>query len=448
MRNAYTVLLTACLCFTAIIRLPAQQFWLTTHEFPGGPKTAISLQGDSVVFTSTASGIMRSLNQAYTFDTVLTNPAITALHFSNQYLYAGTQGKIYRTNNLGQSWDSVMLNTNNPITKFIQLPNGHIIAGSGNVDLPGYVGDGIFISSDEGTTWQQRNNGFGSYTACFGLTADKNSRIYAAMADDFSTGDAGLFYSDNEGQQWQHVNIYFDGQNAVNDTLQVTQPTGLAVSPDDSLYFSFEGAAFNTSVRLNLVKHINDIADTSNWQRYQIKNTATWWNDAPLTSVHFAKNGDRYSSYASSMNTGGTFFSKAGTNNWERHAEGLGLDLFSNRGAQQFVETSEGKILMIALLDERIYKTDTSSSTQVGLPIETNPHYTVYPNPVKHLDYFTIQTQSQTPSEVTLYNENGQLLWQTQTIGANTLPAPPTAGIYLLLVKQSGRTSALKLVVY
>lgn len=448
MRNCYTLLLTACLFLTAVTILPAQQFWLTTHEFPGGPKTAIALQGDSIVFTSSPAGVMRSLHQAYTFDTVLTNPTITALYVNNQYLYAGTVGKIYRTSNLGQSWDSVMLNTSNPITKFIQLSNGHLVAGSGNIDLAGYVGDGIFISTDDGATWQQRNTGFGISTACYGLAADKNDRIYAAIASDFSNGNAGLFYSDNEGQQWQQVNIYFDGQNAVNDTLQVSIPTGLAVSPDDSLYFSFEGAAINTSVRLNLVKHINDVTATSHWQRYQIKNTGTWWNDAPLTPVYFTKNGDRFSSYASTMNTGGTYFSKAGTNNWERHVEGLGLDMFGNRGEQQFVETSDGKILMIALLDERIYRLDTNSSTQVGLPMELNPAYTIYPNPVKHLDYFTLQTQSLTPGEITLYNISGQLIWQTLATENTTLPAPATEGLYLLQVKQHDKSSVIKLVVY
>ncbi len=448
MRKAIS-LLAVCLFYIASLPMvSAQQFWLTTHEFPGGPKTSLALMGDSVVFAATTSGLMRSLNQAYTFDTAFTNPDITALHFSNQYLYAGGKGKIYRSSDLGNSWDSITLNNSYPITKFVQLPNGHLLAGSGSIDQNGFVGGGIYFSDDNGNTWLQRNAGLGIYTACFGITADKNGRIYAAMADDFSTGNGGLFYSDNEGQQWNHISIYFDGQNAVNDTFQVVKPTGLSVSPDDSLYFSFEGAAINTSVGLNLVKHIDQAINNDKWQRYQIKNTGMWWSDAPLTSVHFAKNGDRYASFSNTMNTGGTFFSKAGTTNWHRHVEGLGLDIFSNRGAQQFVETSDGKILMIALLDERIYKTDTSRSTQVDLPVETNPHYTVYPNPVKHLDFFTIQTQSQTPSEATLYNVNGQLLWQTQSIGANAFPAPPNAGIYLLHVKQSGKSSALKLVVY
>ena len=74
--------------------LQAQQFWLTTYEFPGGPKTAIALKDDSTMFVATAAGIIRSYNQANKFDTCFTNPEIQSLHGVGQLpVYGWTDGR-------------------------------------------------------------------------------------------------------------------------------------------------------------------------------------------------------------------------------------------------------------------------------------------------------------------------------------------------------------------
>lgn len=445
LRNTLT---TSFILFISLLQ--AQQFWLTTYEFPGGPKTAIALKGDSTIFVATATGIIRSYNQAYHFDTCLTNPNIFLLYIThNQNILAGGTGKIYRSTNNGQTWDSAALNNNYGVTKILQLPNGHLFATTQALDGT-ITGGGIYYSDNDGQTWVQRNNGLGNYLYMDGLTTDKNNRLYVTSADEYSTGDAGLFYSDNEGQQWNHVPILFDGKNAVTDNLGVTVTRGLSVAPNDSLYFSFEGVATNTGVQVNLRKHIDDVTTGNKWQQYMVSNTNMFWMDKVLGNLFFARNGDWYSSNANTMNTGGTFFRKANSTNWQRHDEGLGLDIYLRRNWHQYVETPTGRIFMIQNLDERIYVTDTSRYTPTGLPgIQTPIEVTVYPNPVSAGSKINITCTDGRNKTATLIDVTGSTI-ATYNIEetSSTIPASDKSGIYFLQIVTNKGVASKRLIVH
>ena len=430
--------------------LQAQQFWLTTYEFPGGPKTAIALKGDSTLFVATVAGIIRSYNQANKFDTCFTNPEILSLLVTaNQSILAGGMGKIYRSTNNGQTWDSAVLNNNYGITQILQLPNGHVFAISAAIDLT-FNGGGVYYSDNDGATWVQRNTGLGNYLFMDGLAADKNGRLYVTAADELSTGNAGLFYSDNEGQQWNHIDITFDGKNSVTDALQVTRTRGLTATPNDSLYFSFEGIADNTGVQVNLRKHLNDITTGSKWDQHQVSNTNLFWMDKVLGNIHIAQNGDWYSSNANTMSTGGTFFRKSNTYKWYRHDEGLGLDIYQRRNWQQFAETSTGRIFMIQNLDERIYVTDTSRYTPTAIPDVTTPlQATVYPNPVNTSGYITITTDENIAGTVMLLDITGRAVATYSIEGNNiTVHVPDKTGIYFLQLLTGKGITTQRLVVF
>jgi hypothetical protein len=342
-----------------------------------------------------------------------------------------------------------VLNNNYGIMRMLQLPNGHLFAISAALDLT-FNGGGVYYSDNDGATWVQRNAGLGSYLFMDGLAADKNNRLYVTSADEYSTGNAGLFYSDNEGQQWNHVDITFDGKNSVTDALQVTRTWGLTATPNDSLYFSFEGIADNTSVRLNLRKHLNDITGNSKWQQDIISNTNMFWMDKVLGNIHVAKNGDWYSSHANTQSTGGTFFRKGNTYKWNRHDEGLGLDIYQQRNWHQFAETSTGRIFMIQYLDERIYVTDTSRYTPTALPDEQLPaEATVYPNPVGAGNTVYVQFANNTHRLLTLSDVTGRVITRTScAVNEYTLIAPEEKGLYLLTVNTGHSNSTKRIIVY
>lgn len=399
----------------------AQKFWLTTYEFPGGYKTCIAIAGDSTLYAATPAGIIRSFNQGFRFDTTLKVSNINCLFtYGSSSILAGGYGRIYRSFNNGNDWDTIALNNNYPVLKIIRKQNGNLFAITGATDNNGFPGAGVYYSNNTGSNWTQRNNGLGAFLCVDAIEADKNGRLYIAVADELATGNAGLFYSDNEGQQWNHVDIVIDGQMVINDNIQVIKTTGLTVSPQDSLYISFEGAAINTLVYLNLHKSINDISSNSNWDKIKIGNSSSWWMDKQIGPIHFARNGDRYSSFAGSMNVGGTVFSKTG-NGWHRHDEGLGLDITGMRNIQQFVETSTGKIFMVQYADERIYVTDTSRviPTEVIDIHKPLSDCKVYPNP-----FFYQLTFSHSDNEhisVSLYNFLGQQVLQQTFVNSATI---------------------------
>jgi hypothetical protein len=441
---------TAFLLLGSMALAHGQKFWLTTNEFPNGPKTGITKPDNQSLFASYQHGVLRSLNEGNKFEESLQSTSIfTVFSTRSGNVVAGGHGKIFRSTNLGETWDSISLNTVYPITQFAENQQGGLFAITGDLSLDnGYVGDGVFFSDDSGKTWTQRNNGLGIYRSCERITVDKNGRAYLAIADELATGNGGLFISDNNGLQWNHVNIRVDGKNIIADEINVGNVTGLSVSPDDSLFVSFSGIAVNVLVQMNARKSIAEITSDRFWKPFNITNTNSWWYDHLMGNIHFAKNRDKYSSAAGSLTRGGTFFLKNGSAAWQRIDFGLGLDMEGKRSLQYFAEEPSGKIYMIQMLDERIYWTDTSLITSV--PEETYaPKISVFPNPVEKGGEIMLGLENNFSGyEITLFDLNGNVVHKTVQSGLNfAIKSPLTSGIYLLVAKNNQEKIVSRMVV-
>jgi hypothetical protein len=239
---------------------------------------------------------------------------------------AGGLGKIFYSDDLGESWDSVSISTVYPVTNIIRDIHGNLYAITASISGTGhYEGDGVFFSEDDGINWSQRINGLGPNVYCDQIAADSAGRLYLAIPDPELTGSKGLFISEDSGLSWQHINILIDGKGIIPDEITIDYTTGLSVSPEDSVYLSLFGTAVNVGVTLNIHKSINDIMDNNFWSVDKIADVNHWWNDFMLNNIHFAKNGDWYSSVSGSPLTGGTYFSENEGLTWDQHLEGLGL---------------------------------------------------------------------------------------------------------------------------
>ena len=138
-----------------------QSFWELTYEFPGGPKTGIALAKDSCLFVGLLTGIIRSCDEGYSFENALQSTSIaTVFAGRSAKVFAGGAGRIYASNNLGETWDSVSLPTVYPVLQIIDTPNGGLFAITG-ADI-GLGGDGVFYSADNGRTWQRIDAGLGA----------------------------------------------------------------------------------------------------------------------------------------------------------------------------------------------------------------------------------------------------------------------------------------------
>jgi hypothetical protein len=234
------------------------------------------------------------------------------------------------------------------------------------------------------------------------------------------------------------VSIEIDGKNVIDNRIKIGNTTGLSISPDDSIHLSIAGTAVNVGVSLNLHKSIRDLTGPSKWEVRTVSNSSIWWNDRLLHNIHFAKNGDWYSSAKGSLNTGGTFFSKDKGQKWNRHLQGLGLDAFGQLSIQYFAENDTGKIYMVQLLDERIYWADTSVLNRVNTsnPIVTKELFP-YPNPIrtKELIYFKSGTDAEMV-KFTLYDVQGNLI--SEQIGnlKKGIQAPDHPGSYLIRISK------------
>ncbi len=412
----------------------AQKFWLTTYEFPYGPKTGISLINDSVLFVGTENKIIKSTNSGYRFTESLEAKSINTVFISNAgNVYAGGEGKIYKSENLGLSWDSVSVNSNYPVVQIIENSSGNLFAITNGYDIERgeMSGENILFSDNQGLTWTVRNSGLKLKGGCNKIAVDKNNRLYVAIVDDNVTGAGGLFISNNDGLNWTKADIGYVGEDADYDSPRAQLVTGLSVLSNDSIYLSFEGINVNFEIRLNMRKHINDISNPSiKWDVDKVNNTNSWWLDRSLNDIYEARNGDRYSSYSHSMNTGGTYFKKV-NNPWNRIDAGLGLAVNSMRTDQYFVENSKGKIFMIQKYDERIYWVDTST-INTNIPYNPiNKNVFLCPSQIKSGSFVELKMLPEWDCRLlSICDLSGRVL--TLVVNQNSIQAPNNKGLYLL----------------
>jgi hypothetical protein len=196
----------------------------------------------------------------------------------------------------------------------------------------------------------------------------------------------------------------------------------------------------NTGVTLNIQKSIYDISENSYWKVNKVADVNYWWNDRLLNNIHFALNGDWYSSISGTLLTGGTFFSVNQGKSWTQHREGLGLSESGMFNVQFFTETDSGKIYMVQLMDERIYWADTSMTLSVpGDYIDAETDFQIYPNPVKRNGRLTLQLPpSQNRVHLIINDITGKIIFERSVERAQSITAPAIPGIYLVNAKWDG----------
>jgi len=419
-----------------------QQFWLTTNEFWGGPKTGIAKINDSIMFVSTTDAVLRSTNQFQSLEKSLDASAIYSLFATKQgKVLAGGTGKVFVSEDSGITWDSVGINTIYPIKQFIENSSGELFAITGVYE----DGDGVFFSSDEGKNWEQKNDGLGSYLGCDKVAIDKNDRLYLAMSDPDTYGFGGLFSSEDNGSSWQKVTVNID---SIGNNIRIGVTTNLSVLPTDSVYLSFYGSGGNFAVELNIYKSINDMTTSDNWHLLKVKNYTVWGMDEPLNNIFMAQNGDWYSSIDGNMYSSGTCFSKEGTS-WEVLEYGLGLNEFGKHSEHFFIETENGKIFMIQMLDERIYKTDKSILTGTPLPIQLNKEITVYPNPVMKGEKIKMKLNGMKGyKNIAVYDLTGKLIFNTITEeNLVELSGMYKEGVYIVSIRNNDSMTSSKIII-
>lgn len=139
---------------------------------------------------------------------------INSLYISNDTIYAGTgmnQASIlYRSPNLGLSWDSITaVNVDN-----INIPS--IISHEGSLFF-GTHRNGLFRSTDNGISWELKDNGLPQEFAADVFAVSNNNYLIAAGSSGSSPGC--IFWTNDNGENWSRISsgIPIEEQTSVLD---------------------------------------------------------------------------------------------------------------------------------------------------------------------------------------------------------------------------------------
>jgi hypothetical protein len=139
---------------------------------------------------------------------------VYSLAVSGTYLFAGTWGSgIFLSTNNGTSWTPVNAGLTNPRVYTLSASGANLFAGTGGR---------VFLSSDSGTSWTAVDSGLTSTLVRAFAVSDTN--LFAA------TGGGGVFVSADSGMSWV----------AANSGL--TSPSVLALTVSGTNLFAGTGA--------------------------------------------------------------------------------------------------------------------------------------------------------------------------------------------------------------
>ena len=194
----------------------------------------------NIVYNINYSGIYKSIDSGQNW-TMIANFRTISFFIDPQNsnrLYAGSSnGIVYKSLSGGNSW-SQLSTTSIWDIKAIAVSNADsnfILAGmSGDWDFPG---DGIYISTDGGITWQNSSTSF-LYSNISNIVIDpKNPMIiYAGTVGSGMSSGEGIIKSTNGGQNWSFFNNgLLPYTSVISLTINPVHPNVLYCSANDTL---------------------------------------------------------------------------------------------------------------------------------------------------------------------------------------------------------------------
>jgi photosystem II stability/assembly factor-like uncharacterized protein len=188
-------------------------------------------------------------------------------------------------------------------------------------------GAGVFVSSDNGTTWSPRNNGLTNlYLQCIAV---KGTRIFLGTSE-------GLFISDDNGNTWNTVLLnglaYFSVTGLGSNTQSVFMLMNNGDSGADTLFRSDDGTNWNKDLFYNNFFSLGVCGDTvfigsNNGYLYRSTDNGANFQSVDLTSYTdlLYPNSFTYSGsfLFATGRTGGIFRSADNGNTWTQTSGGL-----------------------------------------------------------------------------------------------------------------------------
>ena len=192
---------------------------------------------------------------------------VQAFALSGNNLFAGTFGDgIFISTNNGSSWSAVNTGLTNLNIQTLAVNGANLFAGTRD--------GGVFLSADNGTHWTPRNNG---------LTTINVWCLTASGTNLFAATDAGVFLSSNNGTSWSAVNTgltNFNVQTVIVNGANLFAGAigGVFLSTNNGTsWTSVSGGLTNTNVITLTVSGTNLFAGTEGGGIFRSTNNGTSW---------------------------------------------------------------------------------------------------------------------------------------------------------------------------
>jgi photosystem II stability/assembly factor-like uncharacterized protein len=188
-------------------------------------KTSSLYSALMLIALASSEGIAQWENLKGSLSTAQTAPAyISSLAFEGKYLFVGENGvagDLWRSSDAGKTW-----------TKSLKSQWVHALAVADGRIYVGTEDNGVFFSTDHGTTWTRTSNGLPSGCDVISLAVRGQNLIAGCVSQSWSNpssySDFGVYLSSDSGKTWvpggalggNVLTLFYFGQVLLAGTLQ------------------------------------------------------------------------------------------------------------------------------------------------------------------------------------------------------------------------------------
>ncbi len=224
----------------------------------------LSSNGKDIV-AGTLAGVFRSTDAGRSWqgiNTGLSAQSIRSIVWSPQYLFIATNQGLFRSSNSGDSWHAIPISPSDSNTTALALSNEKVFAGT--------VASGLFMSTDNGLTWELCEVA-GSVVRALHMH-EKTLRCGSFL---------GIWQSKSEGENWTHSSldsvVPISLINHSNSLFCATMSRGVFRSTDNGISWHAQNSGLTDLKARCLVVHQASLVlgtSTAIWK--SIDSGVTW----------------------------------------------------------------------------------------------------------------------------------------------------------------------------